>query len=232
MQFLAAQSFVVADFVILAVILIFAVYGLIRGFLKQIVGFISTIAALVIAYFFCAKLADLIIQNTSLGATLALRIRGLIGENWDVETSVSELSAFIASQNWPTFLSQAVIKAVESLGTATVNFAEVASNTIAKYILIALSFVALCMAAKLVLFILEKILAFIVNHTPIKIVDRVLGFVLAVVKCVILINLVLFFINLFSIEPLKEAKAALEQSTIANFFLTHNFFAWLLSLIP
>ncbi len=231
MQFLAAQSLNVADLIIIAVMLIFAVYGLIRGFLKQIVGFISTIAALVIAYFFCAKLADLIFQNTSLGATLALRIRGLIGENWDFEASVSELSAFIASQNWPTFLSQAVIKAVEQLGTATVNFAEVASNTIARYILIALSFVALSMVAKLVLFILEKILAFIVNHTPIKIVDRILGLILGVVKCAILINLVLFFINLFSIEPLKEAKAAIEQSVLANFFLNNNLFAWLLSFI-
>ncbi len=231
MQFLAAQSLNAADIVILVFILVFVVYGLIRGFLKQIMGFISSIAALVIAYIFCAKVADYIIQNTSIGTTLSLWIRSLIGEAWDVDASVSELSAFIQAQNWPSFLSQAVIDAVENLGSSTVNFAEVASFTLSRYILIALSFLVISAAAKLVLFIIEKILAFIIKRTPIVIVDRILGAVLAVVKCAILINLILFLIGIFAIEPLKEVQAAIEQSPIANFFMTHNLFAWLLGLI-
>lgn len=231
MTLLLSAQLNVADFIILAFLLIFAVYGLIRGFLKQIMGLLSTVAAFVCAYLFCDKLANLLMERTSAGTSIAEWIQGFFDENWNVEKSVSELSAFITSQNWPTFLSEAVIKAVESLGSATVNFAEVAGTTIAKYILVSVSFMAISLVCKLVFILVEKLLSFIVNHTPIKIADKILGVALGVAKGYLIVSLVLFVIGLFSFEPMKDFKAVLDESVISDFFMKYNVFAWLLGKI-
>ncbi len=231
MNMLLAAHLNVADFIIIVFLLFFVVYGLIRGFLKQVMGLLSTVAAFIVAYIFCDNVANLLFDKTPIGTSIAGWIQSLFGDSWNVEKSASELSEFIASQNWPTFLSQAVIKAAESLDSATVNFAEVAGKTIAKYLLVSASFIALSLVCKLVFWLLEKLLSLIISHTPIKVVDKILGVLLGLAKGYLIISLVLFIVGLFSFEPADNFKAVLNQSAICSFFTEHNVFAWLFGKI-
>lgn len=79
--------------------------------------------------------------------------------------------------------------------------------------------------------LVEKLLSFIVNHTPIKIVDKILGVALGVAKGYLIVSLVLFVIGLFSFEPMKDFKAVLDESVISDLFMKYNVFAWLLGKI-
>lgn len=231
MNLLLAQQLNIADAVIFAFLLIFVIYGLIRGFLKQVMGLLSSVAALICAYVFCNKLANFIAEQTPIDNAICDWVKGLMGETWNKDLSVSELSAFIASQNWPAFLSNAVIKAVESLNVATVNFAEIAGNTIANYILVSASFLAISLVCKLVFLIVEKLLSFLVKHTPIVIVDRLLGVALGLVKGYLIVSFVLFVIGLLSFEPLKDLKNTVDNSIISSFIMKYNVFAWLFGKI-
>lgn len=231
MYFLAVQISNVVDLVLIAVFLIFAIVGLVKGFWKQIIALVSSIGALVVAYLFCERLATLIYEKTPVGNFLTEWIIGKIGSEWNVELSVSQLTDFIASQNWPTFLSEAVISAVEKMGVATVNFAEIASATIVKYILVCVCFFLISLLARLVFFLIEKLLSFIIKHTPLKVIDKLLGFILGAVKCFLVLTLIVFVVELIAIDALNGVKEVLHESSIVNFLIKYNPYSWLIGLI-
>lgn len=232
MYLLAMQFSTVIDIVLVVALLVFAIVGLCKGFIKQLVGLVSTIAALVIAYFFCDKLADLLMKS-SIGTSLAESVKNLFGESWNVELPISELAEFIKQQNLPSFISNAITKAVEQLGEIdSVNFAEVASSIITKYIFVAISYLVLGAIAKLVFFLVEKLLAFIIRKSPLKIIDRILGLILCLIKGLLIVWLVLLLLSVLSAVPsLEGLKTALEESVVAKFLSEVNPFTWLVGLV-
>lgn len=212
------------DYIIIVILLIIAAIGLIRGFFKQIIGFLSVVVSVLVAYLLCATVGDLIINATGIDDAIVSGIKGAIGEVWNTEKSVSEVSEFISSQNWPTFLSDAIVNAVNSLNTATVNFADIAATTIARYIIVVGTFVVLLIATRLVMILVGKILSFIIKRTPLKIVDAILGLVLGLLEGATFVYLGLYVLDLLTVGPLSGFKEVLDASVLAQFFLKYNLF--------
>ncbi len=232
MYLLAMQFSTVIDIALVVALLVFAIVGLCKGFIKQLVGLLSTIAALVVAYFFCDDVANLLMKS-SIGTSLAESVKNLFGESWNIDLPISELAEFINQQNLPSFISNAITKAVEQLGEIeTVNFAEIAGGIITKYIFVAISYLVIGAVAKLVFFLVEKLLAFIIRKSPLKIIDRILGLILCLIKGLLIVWLVLLLLSVLSVVPsLEGLKAALEESVVAKFLSEVNPFTWLVGLV-
>lgn len=228
MNFLSGFTYI--DFIVIAIFIAFVIYGICRGFVKQLMGIVGTLGSFLLAYLFCRQVANLIVANTEFEFVISQWIKGFIDSVWDTEKVISELPAFIEAQSWPTFLEEEVIAAVQSLGTSTVNFAQVAADTISFYILVAISFIAILFIAKIIIFIVEKVLSTIIKLAPIKFVDRFLGAAVAFLKCAVFISLLLYVINIFPIEPLKNLNATLLNSPILNYLMENNLFVWIVHL--
>lgn len=231
MYLLASSVSGIVDLALLALFLGFAVFGLIKGFWKQMIGFISWITALVVAYLLCKPIANLIFEKTPLGATLTEWLANKIGAEWNVEVPVEKLTEFLTAQNWPAFLANAVISAVEKLEAVQVNFAEIASQTIVQYVLVAISFLLLSVICKLIFMLVEKLFSFIIKHSPLKILDRILGLALCVVKCFLTLSLIVFIMELVSIDSLEGVKEVMNDSVIISFMSKYNPYSWLIGLL-
>lgn len=219
------------DAILFVLLAVFIIYGLSQGFMKQVVGLLSTICALIVAYFFCNKLADTLFYNTPLGDYFCDVIKGILGEEWNVEINVAEIGEILASKNLPSFITDAIVSLVESLTIESVNLAEVVSATIAKYVLVALSYTAITLVAKLVFFLIEKFLAYVIKRSPIKIVDTILGGFVGAIKVSIGIWIVIFIIQILPAESLKGLQDKISESVLGTLYSKYNPFAYLISLI-
>lgn len=216
------------DTVVAVALLVFAVIGLFKGLFKELVGFIGTVVAFALAVAFCAKLAQFLIDKTSLNASIA----SLIVSNFPSdEIAVSELPNALAALNIPSFLTSPILDYAAFLGTETVIVADVVSGTFAKYVLIIISFVAIVLLVKLACFILKTIFKAVKRIPGVGLMDRLLGAVLGVIKGLIWVCGILYVIDFFPIPALDGLKTEIAASPFVSFLAQYNIYAWLFSFI-
>lgn len=218
------------DLIIALLLAAFGVYGLIRGFMKQVIGMLSTVCALAVAYFFASRLADLLLSKTQV-ANITVAIKNFLGEEWNVEIPIAKIGEFLSNKNLPSFVVSIIEKAANSITAESINIADIAAEVISRYAVIGLSFVGLFLVGKLVFFLLERFLAFIIKRTPIKVVDRILGLAVGVLKVSIGIWIAVFLIMVLPIESFKNLKNAICESYLGTLYYKYNPISYLLSLI-
>lgn len=218
------------DLIIALLLAAFGVYGLIRGFMKQVIGMLSTVCALAIAYLFASRLADLLLSKTAV-ANLTETIKNFLGEDWNIEIPIAKLGEFLSNKNLPSFIVSIIEKAANSVSAESINIADVAAEVISRYAVIGLSFIGLFLIGKLLFFLLERFLAFIIKRTPIKIVDRILGVSVSIIKVSIGIWIAVFLIMILPIESFNSLKSAISESYLGTLYYKYNPISYLLSLI-
>lgn len=218
------------DLIIALLLAAFGVYGLIRGFMKQVIGMLSTVCALAVAYLFASRLADLLLSKTAV-ANLTETIKNFLGEDWNIEIPIAKLGEFLSNKNLPSFIVSIIEKAANSVSAESINIADVAAEVISRYAVIGLSFVGLFLIGKLLFFLLERFLAFIIKRTPIKIVDRILGVSVSIIKVSIGIWIAVFLIMILPIESFNSLKSSISESFLGTLYYKYNPISYLLSLI-
>lgn len=218
------------DLIIALLLAAFGVYGLIRGFMKQVIGMLSTVCALAVAYLLASRLADLLLSKTAV-ANLTETIKNFLGEDWNVEIPIAKLGEFLSNKNLPSFIVSIIEKAANSVSAESINIADVAAEVISRYAVIGLSFVGLFLIGKLLFFLLERFLAFIIKRTPIKIVDRILGVSVSIIKVSIGIWIAVFLIMILPIESFNSLKSSISESYLGTLYYKYNPISYLLSLI-
>ena len=226
--FTIAGASISADIVVLIVLLVFAIIGFIRGFLTEALQLVATIASFLIAALFCAKLAGVIIDGTSLDETIA---SWFVGSFPSDEVTLDKLPEVLVALKFPSFINTAAIEYAQSLGTETVIISEVMSATLAKYVVIALSFLILSLAVKIICAILKWVFKLIKKIPGIGFIDRLFGIVIGIAKGAVYVCAVFYILQILPLDALSGIKEEIATAPLCKFLSEYNLFTFIFSLV-
>lgn len=228
----------IADIICLAIIALFAISNLSKGFFKQLFVVICAISATLLAYFFCDNLVNFVNAKFGLGDTVTAKILGFFGEKAVILEEITEQNIInaINSLGLPQFIADFAIKSLAT--TDLFNFEHVGeylANIIANYVLTGVAFVVIFYVSKLILFIVRKIVEKLVKLPILRGIDKILGLVLGLVKALAVLYVGIYLITIIPSSALQGARDALNQSMIGHFLQEKNLFAsiitWAVSAI-
>lgn len=198
-----------ADIVVVLIIVLFAVYGWRRGFMRSIIGLLSLAASIVLAYILRPIISDLL--NASPLHNIVL---GSISER--LNSSAAEKAAL---------LPKAIQSAVES-GTNALTSGMAAQLT--GFVINIISFILVLAAARLIILVAARILKTASKLPVIGLIDKAAGMFVGVVKAVVIVYVVLAIIGaavpatdnnylIYTIENSMLAKSMYVQNPICEF---------------
>lgn len=198
------------DIAFLAVLIIFIIYGAIRGFSKQALSLLGVVAAIILGVLLCKPLASLVANKIpAIYNPIYNKISGFFGAEFAEISSPEALAAALETSKIPKFLHAVIIHAVgdnvaEALPTIVRTFTLWTLNVICFIALFAVSLIVFALVKKFFAVITEKV-AFIGK------VDRILGIVLGVVQALSFTVLAVTILSLFPslnvngfLSPVKE----------------------------
>ncbi len=229
----------IVDLVCLALILAFVITGLIRGFFKRVFKIAVTIGALLIAYFFCDNLVNLLEDQFQLLTKLTDKIVGLDLFKIPADVikgSLSEsIKAAVESMGLPQFIAEAAQSSAASLETSIGNSIEGItlhiSTVLSRYILIGASFVALHIVSKLILSVVAIILTKIIELPIINGVDKLLGAIMGLIKGFLVLTVVIYLISVIPGGIFEDLRQMLSTATFGGFLQEHNLFEAIISAV-
>ena len=220
----------IVSIAIIVIIAVFMIIGFVRGFMKQVLGFVGGLAALIAAILLCRPVANIIFGNTTWMEALAAKIADVFNLP-DTEVEAQNLTAALSEMNYPEFMQASMVKMGESMNEATVNLSIVISQTIARFLIIAICCIVLFILF-LILIKLVKGLATLLSKLPvIGLLDKILGVVLGLVFGLITVNVLLFLCSIIPFDFLEPVRVAINASGVAAFFLRFNLIALVLTWI-
>lgn len=196
-------------------ILVFAVIGLVRGFSKTFLSTFGSLIALICAALLCS--ATVTTLEKSFGAVSffteksAGAISGIFGDDVLNATVAQVNSGSVA--NLPAWITNIIknlfnTEAIES--TATLR--EVIAPIFGYYITLIISFVVLFILFKIVLFLVGRLLNKITKAKIVGRIDRILGFLLGILKGIVVVQLLIAIINIIPIAFFQNLSLEIEKS--------------------
>lgn len=212
----------IADIVIAVLAFIMILVNMKKGFVKQIIGLVATIAALILAYLFCAKLTEFVNNQFGWHDKLAESLLGGFskkGDAFNVEATAESIKAAVQSLGLPDFVSDAIVKIAAGATDASVTVGQLVADVMAKYILLAASFILLFIVIRLLLQLVKVIVVKLFNLPILKGIDRLLALVLGVVKTLIVVYILVYIIQIMpNVVPFVESlKKAVSESQVITF---------------
>ncbi len=183
------------DVVLIVICLAIIILATKRGFVRSLMGFVSKIVALIVAYTFTPALADFLKTKYILGPLVSniqttLRQYVLINGEYDfsrlTENIPDGVSSLLARYNvTPETLTETVSSAQASGETALENVSRAVADPVASMISTALSFILIFAAACIVLGIITAVINCAFKLPVLRTANTVLGFALGVCSAVL-----------------------------------------------
>ena len=235
----AMNAGLIVDLVCLGLILVFVVFGLIRGFFKRVFKIAVTIGALLIAYFFCDNLLNLLESQFGLLTKLTDKIIGLDLFKIPSEVIQGNLSesiiAAVESMGLPEFIAEAALNSAASLESSIGNSIEGVtlhiSTILSRYILIGASFVALLIVSKLILSIIAAILTKIIELPVISSIDKLLGAIMGLIKGFLVVTVLVYLVSVIPGGIFDDLRQLLSTATFGKFLQENNLFELIISAV-
>ena len=226
----------IADIVILVLTLIIVGINMKKGFVKQIIGLVATLAALLIAYLLCSSVAELLNNQFGWHDKLAESIlKGLNDKtsfDFGVMATDETVKAGVQALGLPGFMTDAVMKFLGEMPAATVTVGEMISDVLAKYILLGASFLVIFIIARLLLQLVKALILKLVSLPILKGFDKLLALALGLVKVIILIYVAVYVVNLMPnvVDFVDAIKTAVADSQIIKFLNATGVADWFLKI--
>ena len=183
------------DVVALAILLIFFIIGLVKGFASQILSILSWVAAVVIAFllvdtvvsFVHTNLPDVVEWFDSLWV-------GVIDEQFATITSEEGLREALTNSGVPVFLHQAII---DFIGTEYASTLTIITSTLTTWSITVICFILIFAVAMILFLIIKKIFKAITSIKGIKQIDRGLGGILGLLEGLLILLVISCILSLF-----------------------------------
>ena len=218
---LCAWQHYVADGVVIAAFLIFAILAAKKGFVRCFFGFISTIVALAVAFIFMNAVIGwtdgLFGLQTALNEGCTQWLTKIVG--FDVDVSAGGLTAALESV-MPGFLVELIVDGIadQTLPQGT-TVAMVAGEALGSVITSFVAWLALFLIAKIVLKLVEKLVSSIVESLPIVgAVNSLLGFCVGALQGLLIVSGV---VAVLSFIPIDGLTSFFNECVLVN-WLYHN----------
>ena len=212
------------DIVVIAILAIAGIVGCVKGFLKTLIGFFGTIITLVIAVWL-AKYVSVLLENW-FGLTTALT-------NWVMPTVAGECSDGVISGVMLIFAQILMGKTSYNINdpetVQSEEFINAFASSIGNIISTVITVIVLFILIKIALLILNKVFEKISKSKVLGDLDKLLGFVLGVVKGAFSIFMIFGIVYLLTpvITPLGDLVTNLTaQNPVSN-----QLYAWACDLL-
>ena len=231
------------DGIIIGLLLIGAIIGLVKGFLNSIFGLIGTLIAMVGAYFLAKPFLSFLQGIFDLQGIVNGWCTGILNniEAFKVPIdNASQLEEVIGqAQGRLGLLAPIFGKAFTALSESAstleypITLASALAPNLATPILMVMAWTVLFILLKIVLFILEHWLNKLLHFTSLKTLDRLLGMVIGVAKAGIFILVLLTFATFLFPNAEHIVMRHILDSKIAVWINSWNPIpAWLSSILP
>ena len=219
----------IADIVLVALLFLFAVYGLARGFASQLLGFLGGIICFVLAIMLAGQ-AQVFLQNT-FGLTNTISkfyVENLpkVFDNNMLNMTLEELQSYVGS-NWgvPQFILKLLVDLLKGGVPNTTLVIDTLAPALAYYTSVVAGFIFIYIVLRILLAIVVKFIGNIAKVPVIGLFDRLLGMALGLVKGLITVLIVLSIINVLPFSFMTDIKIAIENSKITSIFAGIDIFA-------
>ena len=203
----------ILDAIVIGLVVLFALIGLLRGFIKSIVSFFKGATGTIIAAV-CAKPVSSVLSNFRVNEMIAKLIAGMnltsnfitsetyatLAESGDVtgtvlaENMTNKVGFFIKTFFSDLFTETAIYTSYEDL-CAKFNLA------VGTILLVAIAFLLVLLVLNIVLAILVKIFTNAAEQARFGFIDRLLGLAFGALKGAIVIIVLVFIMNVVSLIP-------------------------------
>lgn len=183
---------------------LFTLFGLFKGFVKQLMSAAGWLVSLVGAFLLTEK-ASVILKGSSLGDKIVAKITDWIAGfptfniPFDAGNATEQLSTAISEMGLPKFIADIIAKGVDFSSVPTsFTLAEVLSPSISSVIITIVTFIGLFV----VIFILFKILGHFLNKLfsgkVLGFVNKILGAALGLVKATLIVCVLMLLLSTLS----------------------------------
>ncbi len=216
----------IIDIVALAVIIVFAIIGLIQGFTKTFVSAFGGILALLLAGLLCGSMANFLEDKFSFITSVAGKLGGVMknvfGEVVDIPVGDSS-EAILTKQGVAMWLVKMIFSIKEEVPPeTTVN--SIICPIFAYYVVVIISFVALFILFKILFALLSRIVKSLYVFKLVLATDKILGLALGLVRGVIIVQILILVVNVIPISFFQNIAANIQYANFTNFINTINIF--------
>lgn len=206
-------EFGIVDLIIIGMILLFAIVGLAKGFLKQVLSMANGLVSIVVSSFLVSTVTKAL-SNTSLALKLNEKILTLIVDKYPnsalIETNLittkEELVNAFSESGLSKFLSKITAEFIDITSFSDGEMlADAVSKSVGYFVLSIIIFVLLALIVFIVIKILISILDSIAKEGILNVINRILGLLLGVARALLIVCICLFIVSLLVkfIEPLN-----------------------------
>lgn len=215
------------DIAILGIILLFAIVGLIKGFMKTLLSFAGTVLAIVLAYFLTKPVVTALAGSNieSFVSEKVLSVLSGIGGMMTTEIPSYEVLVELLSASVPVYVAESLANSIsEYIGTAAdQTLAELLTPGLTNIVLNIIVFIILFIAFMIVFAILKSVAKAFKSIKIIDFIDKVLGFALGAILGVAFVYFVLLiFTFLTGMEGITPIIDAINTSKIGSIMYNQN----------
>ncbi len=224
---LLANISAIIDIVALVLLLIFALYGLIRGFTKTFFSIFGTIIGITISLLIAPSVVSFIQNKFSALDSMRGTFSGVAEQVLGKELSSAPLS--FATQENLKGIAGLIANLVLSLKdnasvSADATIGEAVSTIFAYYVLLLICAVVLFIVFKIIFFLLGEIVKKAYKNKIVASADRLLGIVLGVINGIFNIELIILLISILPIPFFQQITVAISETTFTNFLQSINIY--------
>lgn len=230
-------EFGIIDLIIIGLLILFALVGLAKGFLKQVLSLANGLVAVVLSSFLVSPVTKML-SNTSLALKLNDKFLGMIVEKYPnsalIETSLITTKEELVNAFSESGLSKILSKiAAEFIDITSFSDGEMLSDAISKsvsyFILSIIVFILLALVIFIIIKILITILDSIAKNGILNVINRILGLLLGTARALLFVCICLFIVSLLVkfIEPLNtfiidDLKLEVEGFGVGKYLYENN----------
>ena len=235
MNNLLVSAGLITDGIVAAIVLIFVLVGVKKGFIKSVLSFFGTIVALIVAFIFCKQFAGILDDKFSLLSKLAGIVENTLDNNskFAIELSAGAIQESLEAANIPGFMVSLIMQlpvVINNTYPAGTTVATLVAPVIANYILLLISFLGLFIIFKIVLIILKLFADSIKKVKIIDVVDKLLGLVVGVIEATIVIYISLTVISFFP-TVMSKPMQGINESQITKYLYESDILGKALAMV-
>ncbi len=209
----------IINIVAIAILVIFTLTGLIKGFTKSFISTFGTIMAIFASATLCSAVALTLESKFSVITFFSDKVSGIISNIFGQDVLSLSVQDVLSGSN--SSIPDWIIKIITSIvnidsGTALKPLESVISPVFGYYITLVISFILIFILLKILLFLLGKFLSKINKIKVFGATDKILGALLGLIKSVIIVQILILIIKAIPITFLQSLSLEIEKSTVCN----------------
>jgi len=221
LNLLLANYSATIDIVALVFVIIFALWGTIRGFTKTFFSVFGTMLSLLFAVLLCSSVANFLQTKystvTKVSESIASILTNIFGDKL-MNTTLSDATTEYLKEQGVGSLIISVVLSSQADGSIPMNTTlnQIICPTFAFYVVAIISAIVLFIVFKLIFYLLGAVVKKMYANKIVAKLDRTLGFVLGFLHGVVILELIIMAISIIPVAFFQDIYAGIQQTTFTR----------------